>query len=72
MSFSDSNNADYKEDLFQGQTCCTVFLTFNGELAGGITRCMPGTDQTAEDLACLAASNAAKKFINENVPTLNP
>ncbi|MGK0324505.1 MAG: hypothetical protein ACJAR4_002557 [Psychroserpens sp.] len=33
---------------------------------------MPGTDQTAEDLACLAASNAAKKFINENVPTLNP
>lgn len=46
-------------------TCCTVFIEFMGQPAGGITRCSPGEGAFARSLACLAAEKAAADHVKE-------
>ncbi|MEZ4856936.1 MAG: hypothetical protein R2812_10730 [Gelidibacter sp.] len=64
MSFTSSNNLA-KENVLQGQTCCYVAITYNGEPAGSVSACIPGSGPTATTLACLAANKKAKLKVQE-------
>lgn len=64
LSFSSSEKLnDSNSNVFT--MCCSIQVTYLGEPAGAITKCIAGDGVEAGRLACILAKDAAKKFIDE-------
>jgi hypothetical protein len=61
LSMTNFKHADFNDEA--PETCCTAYITFEGEPHKNITKCITGTGTVARVLACTLATSAAQAYI---------